>query len=136
VLALIAVTVLLTGGSIWSRGRKVDWLLRVMASVAIVAFARWAGGPAAAALVAVLLAIGALLQVRLGVAISGLAVFGTSAAILGRGDVRIILVFWFMGLCGVLARSLVRRGGASRTREAVALGPATRSAGPVRTVAP
>jgi hypothetical protein len=106
VLALIAVMVLLTGGSIWSVSR--NWILpaRILASVGAVALARYAGGPAAGAVVAVLLALGAWLQVRVGVAVTGLAVFGFAIAILGRAAPSVVLLFWLVGLGLVVLRPL------------------------------
>lgn len=87
VLAMIGVMVLVAGGSIWSGGR-----------------ARYAGGPAAAMVAAVLLALGAWLQVRAGVAISGLAVFGIAVVLLGRARLSVVLLFWLIGLGLVVLR--------------------------------
>jgi hypothetical protein len=104
VLALVAVTLLVAGGSVWSASR--GWMLpvRILASLGIVALARYAAGPAAAAVVAVLLALGAWLQVRVGVAISGLAVFGGAVALLGRARLSVVLLFWLVGLTLVVLR--------------------------------
>jgi len=104
VLALIAVIVLLTGGSIWSLSR--NWILpaRILASLGAVALARYAGGPAAAGVVAVLLALGAWLQVRVSVAVTGLAAFGVAVVLLGRARLRVVLLFWLAGLGLVMLR--------------------------------
>lgn len=104
VLALIAVMVLVAGGSIWSGGRNWILLVRVLASLAAVALARHAGGPAAAVVAAVLLALGAWLQVRAGVALSGLAVFGVAVVLLGRARLSVVLLFWLVGLGLVVLR--------------------------------
>lgn len=104
VLALIAVMVLVAGGSIWSGGRNWILLVRILASLATVALARYAGGPAAAIVAAVLLALGAWLQVRAGVALSGLAVFGFAVVLLGRARLSVVLLFWLVGLSLVVMR--------------------------------
>jgi hypothetical protein len=104
VLALIGVMVLVAGGSIWSGGRNWILLVRMLASLAMVALARYAGGPAAAVLAAVLLALGAWLQVRAAVAVSGLAVFGVAVALLGRARLSVVLSFWLVGLGLVVLR--------------------------------
>jgi hypothetical protein len=104
VLALIAVMVLVAGGSIWSGGRNWILLVRILASLATVALARYAGGPAAAIVAAVLLALGAWLQVRADAALSGLAVFGVAVVLLGRARLSVVLLFWLAGLSLVVLR--------------------------------
>jgi hypothetical protein len=53
---------------------------------------------------AVLLALGAWLQVRAGVALSGLAVFGVAVVLLGRAKLSVVLLFWLVGLGLVVLR--------------------------------
>jgi hypothetical protein len=134
VLALIALALLLAGGSIWAGepGRLLP--VRVLASLATVALARAVAGPAAAAVAAVLLALGFWLQVRMSVAISGLAVFGAAVALLGRASPQVVLVFWLAGSCAALARPLAARLRRSRSDQGSEMGRSAGSCRPPKTV--
>jgi hypothetical protein len=83
--------------------------LRVVGPLLMVIAVRVVAGTGAAALAAVLVALGAWLQVRLPEATVGLAVFAGAVAVLGGANVRMLACFWLLGV-GIL---LVRSGGAS-----------------------
>jgi hypothetical protein len=68
--------------------------------------ARVLAGTAAAALAALLVALGAWLQVRLADATVGLAVFAGAVAILGGASVRVVATFWLLGLGILFVRSM------------------------------
>lgn len=109
VLAMLAVALLVVGGVTWSVGQSKALPLRILASVATVVLARWAGGPAAAALAAALLALGAWLRIGPAQAVGGLALFGAAVALLGRASLHVLVGFWLVGLAFVLLRLIAVR---------------------------
>jgi hypothetical protein len=122
VLALLAAVALVLGGVIWTPARRHAPVIRVLASVAVVGLARWGGGPLAAILAALLLALGAWVRVRVREAISGLAVFGCAVALTGHASIRLVAAFWLLGvalsLIRALAAGLRRRFSRSAGRQA------------------
>lgn len=66
---------------------------------------RFVAGTGAAALAALLVALGAWLQIRLAEASVGLAVFAGAVAVLGGASARIVASFWLLGVGILLARS-------------------------------
>jgi len=109
VLALLGVALLVIGGATWTGDHPKPLSLRIVASLAAVVLARWAGGPAAAALAAVLLALGAWLRIGPAQAIAGLAAFGAAVAVLGRASAHVLLGFWLLGLAFVVLRPIALR---------------------------
>ncbi len=106
VLALIGSVVLVLGGVTWTMGSRPALAIRVLVSVAVVALARWGGGPLAAALSALLLALGAWSRTRVGDAVSGLALFGLVVALTGHASLRLTAAFWLLGVALALLRAL------------------------------
>jgi len=108
-LALGGVALLVAGGTTWSKDGQWPVFRRVLVFLTVIALARWVAGPAAAALTALLLALGAVLRVRLAEGITGLAAFGGAVALLGRASLRLVLVFWLVGLAIIAVQTLARR---------------------------
>jgi len=74
--------------------------------VSALAAARITAGPAAAALGAVLLALGVLLRIRTEEVILGLAVFGGIVAAVGGASPGLLLVSWALGVALVALRAV------------------------------
>lgn len=108
-LGFLAVVLLVAGGATWRAPGRNSILVPILISLGVVVLARVAAGPAAAALAALLLALGALLHVRLWEGIVGLATFGAAVALLGGAHVGLILAFWLVGLALVALRLLLAR---------------------------
>jgi hypothetical protein len=104
-LAAIAVVFLILGGVTWTLGRRCVLAVRIVAMVFAVALARLAGGPMAAVFAVALLALGAWLRIHAHEAVSGVAVFGYAVALAGHASLRIIAVFWMLGVTLLLLRS-------------------------------
>lgn len=83
--------------------------LRLAGPLLMVIAVRVVAGTGAAAIAALLVALGAWLQVRLPEATVGLAVFAGAVALIGGASARMIVCFWLLGVCTLLVRS----GGAS-----------------------
>jgi hypothetical protein len=84
-------------------------VIRTFVFVAVIILARVAAGPAAAAIAAFLLALGACLRVRLADGVVGLSVFGIVVAALGGVSLRLALAFWTTGLAIIALRTLISR---------------------------
>ena len=106
--------------------------IRLAGPLGMVIAVRIAGGTVAAAIAALLVALGAWVQVRLTEATVGLALFAGAVAVLGGASVSVLVAFWLLGAAILLARAMVapvrRRlaGRSSLTPErtpAVPLGP-------------
>ncbi len=108
-LGLLAVVLLVAGGATWRAPARNSILVPILISLGVVVLARVAAGPAAAAVAALLLALGALLHVRLWEGVVGLATFGAAVALLGGAHVGLILAFWLVGLALVALRLLLAR---------------------------
>jgi hypothetical protein len=109
VLGLLAITLLVVGGTTWAGTASGRLPIRLLVSLATVVLARAAFGTLAAAVAAALLAIGAWLRVRMGEAIVGLAVFGVAIAFLGGASLRLAVAFWVIGLAILALRHLATR---------------------------
>lgn len=109
VLGLLAVVLLVVGGATWRAPGRSSIVVPILVSLGTVVLVRLAAGPAAAALAALLLALGALLHVRLWEGVVGLATFGVAVALLGGARVGLILAFWLVGLAIVALRLLMAR---------------------------
>ena len=79
--------------------------LRLVGPLLMVIAVRVLGGTAAAAIAALLVALGAWLQVRLLEATVGLAAFAGAVAVVGGGNVRVLAAFWLLGVGIIVARS-------------------------------
>jgi hypothetical protein len=108
ILALMAVSLVVLGGTAWT-GIRGPLPLRLLVPVAAAVAARVAAGPAAAAITALLLALGGLLRVRLPDGVAGLAVFGGAVALVGGASVRLALTFWLVGLATIAVPAVARR---------------------------
>lgn len=119
VLPVLGVALLLVGGSAWSVASTRAMAFRLAGPFLMVIAVRVLGGTVAAAIAAILVALGAWLQVRLTEASIGLAVFAGTVAVLGGASVRVLAAFWLLGVGILLFRSVaasVRRrlfGGSS-----------------------
>ncbi len=91
--------------------QKWPLLTRLLVPLSVVILARVAAGQAAAGIAALLLALGALLRVRIAEGVVGLAVFGGAVALLGGASVRLALAFWFAGLTIIALRAAGSRVG-------------------------
>lgn len=109
VLGLLAITLLVIGGTTWAGTAPHRLPIRVLVSIATVVIARLAFGTVAAALAALLLALGAWLRVRMGEAVVGLAVFGIAIAFLGGASLRLVVAFWAIGLAVLGLRHVATR---------------------------
>lgn len=109
VLGLLAISLLVVGGTTWTGRTQGRLPIRILVSLVTVILARVAFGTVAAALAAVLVALGAWLRVRVGEAVVGLAVFGIAIAFLGGASVRVAVAFWMIGLAILALRHLVAR---------------------------
>lgn len=105
VLPLLGVALLLVGGSAWSVTNTRTMAFRLAGPFLMVIAVRVTGGTVAAALAALLVALGAWLQVRLAEASVGLAVFAGAVAVLGGASVRVLVAFWVLGVVILLTRS-------------------------------
>ncbi len=81
--------------------------VRLVGPFVMVIAVRIAGGTVAAAIAALLVALGAWLQVRLTEASVGLALFAGAVAVLGGARVNVLVAFWLLGAAILLARSMV-----------------------------
>jgi len=105
ILGLLAVGALAVGGVVWTAGgRQAAWV-RVLLLAGILATVRIAVGPAAAALGAVLLMLGALVRIRTDEVTLGLAVFGGIVGVAGGVGARLLLAFWVLGVALVALRA-------------------------------
>jgi hypothetical protein len=129
VLALLGVVLLVVGGTAWSWARPVA--LRLTGPLLAVIFARALGGPAAAALSALLVVAGAWLRVRVAEATAGLAVFGVAVTILGGASAKVVGAFWVLGFGLLLVRSIAV-GAGRRLRAGRSLTAERRSTAPLR----
>jgi hypothetical protein len=109
VLGLLAIALLVVGGTTWMRGRPGSVLIRFLISLGTIILARLTLGPSGAGAAAVLLTMGAWLRLGLPDAVVGLALFGGMVALLGSASPRLALVFWAIGLAIVLLRRLAAR---------------------------
>ena len=82
---------------------------RLAGPLLMVIAVRVLGGTVAAAIAALLVALGAWLQVRLTEASIGLAVFAGAVAVLGGASVRVLAAFWLIGVGILLVRSMTAR---------------------------
>jgi hypothetical protein len=105
-LGLIAVLFALAGGR---AGRAVERpaALRVASCLVLVALARWAAGPLAAALAAGCLTAGWALRVRGRDGILALALVGAGIAAVSRPSGHLVLAFATLGVLTVAARPLL-----------------------------
>jgi len=113
VLGFVGIAALVTGGLIRRHGPD-RALCRMGISLAVVAMARAALGPAAAAITTALLALGAILHVGVSEGAAGLAVFAAVLLLLGGASVRLALAFLGLGFGVHLAARL--RAWRHRTR--------------------
>ncbi len=104
VLALFGVALLVVGGTSWNGSSTMAF--RLAGPLLTVIAVRVLAGTAAAALAALLVALGAWLQVRLAEATVGLAVFAGAVAVLGGASVRVVAAFWLLGVGVLLVRSM------------------------------
>lgn len=109
-LALLCVALVVVGGTAWT-GVRGSLLTRLLVPLSVVILARVAAGQAAAGIAALLLALGALLRVRIAEGVVGLAVFGGAVALLGGASVRLALALWFAGLTIIGLRAAGSRVG-------------------------
>jgi hypothetical protein len=120
-LGLIAVLFALAGGR---AGQTVERpaALRVASCLVLVALARWAAGPLAAALAAGCLTAGWALRVRVRDGILALALVGAGVAAVSRPSGHLVLAFATLGVLTVAARPLVNAVGnrIQRVRRALA----------------
>ena len=107
VLPLLALALLLVGGSAWSVTSTSTVAVRLAGPFVMVIAVRIAGGTVAAAIAALLVALGAWLQVRLTEASVGLAIFAGAVAVLGGARVPVLVAFWLLGAAILLARATV-----------------------------
>jgi len=109
VLALVGVALLVVGGVARSAARTSTIAFRLAGPLLTVIAIRVLAGTAAAALAALLIALGAWLQVRLAEATVGLAIFAATVAVLGGASVRVAAAFWLLGVGILLVRSMAAR---------------------------
>jgi hypothetical protein len=107
-LALLGVALVVVGGTAWT-GVRGSSLTRLLAPLVVVVLARVAAGPAAAGIAALLLALGALLRVRIEEGVVGLSVFGGAVALSGGASFRLALGFWVAGLAIIALRAAANR---------------------------
>jgi hypothetical protein len=81
--------------------------VRLAGPLVMVIAVRVAGGTVAAAIAALLVALGAWLQVRLAEASVGLALFAGAVAVLGGARLHVVAAFWLLGAGILLARPMV-----------------------------
>jgi hypothetical protein len=105
-LGFLAVVLLVLGGATWRAPGRTSVLVPILISLSVVVLARLAAGPAPAALAALLVALGALLHVRLWEGVVGLATFGAAVALLGGASAGLVLAFWLVGLAMIALRLL------------------------------
>lgn len=106
ILGLFAVVALVIGGVAWTAGgRRATWV-RVILPVSALIAARIGDGPAAAALGAFLLALGASLRTRTEEVTLGLAFFAGMVVFLGGASPRLLLVSWALGAALVAVRAV------------------------------
>jgi len=105
ILGLLAVVALAIGGVVWTAGARHAAWVRLLLVVSALVAARIAAGPAAAALGAVLLALGVLLRIRTEEVVLGLAVFGGIVAAVGGASPHLLLLSWAVGVALVALRA-------------------------------
>jgi len=105
ILGLLAVVALVIGGVAWTAGGRHATWVRIPLLVSALIAARIVGGPAAAALGAVLLALGALFRIGSGEVLLGLTIFGGIVVLLGGGRGWLLLAFWVLGFALVALRT-------------------------------
>jgi hypothetical protein len=89
-------------------GRGATWV-GILLPVSTVLAARVSAGPGAAALGAVLVALGALLHIRTGEVVLGLAVFGGIVVAAGGASARLLAIFWVLGFSLVALRTVAAK---------------------------
>jgi hypothetical protein len=98
VAGVLGIVLVVIGGATWTTGGRNAVPLRMLVSLATIVLARLALGSSAAALAALLLALGAWLRIRPTDAVLGLAVFGGAVAVLGGASLGLVLILWILGL--------------------------------------
>ena len=109
ILGLLAVVALVIGGAARSAGGRHATSVRILLPVSALLAARVSAGPGAAALGAVLLALGALLRIRTEEVVLGLAVFGGIVAVAAGASARLLVIFWVLGFSLVALRTVAAR---------------------------
>lgn len=100
ILGGLAAAVLCAGGRLAAWDARLS--MRIACGVAAALLVRASFGRVAAALVAVLLVVGAALRIRLRDLRHGLAVVGATVALVGRANVGVIVTFWLVGFVATL----------------------------------
>jgi hypothetical protein len=108
-LGFLAVVLLVVGGATWRAPGRSSILVPILISLGTVVLVRLAAGPAAAALAALLLALGALLRLGPAEGVAGLATFGAAVALLAGASMGLVLAFWLVGLAIIALRLLMAR---------------------------
>ena len=109
-LGLIAVLFALAGGRA-GRAASCPAALRFGSCLVLVALARWAAGPLAAALAAGCVTAGWALRVHLRDGILAMALVGATVAAVSRPSARLVLTFGAIGVLTVAARPLLSAAG-------------------------
>jgi hypothetical protein len=109
ILGLLAVVALVIGGMARAAGGRGATWVGILLPVSTVLAARVSAGPGAAALGAVLVALGALLHIRTGEVVLGLAVFGGIVVAAGGASARLLAIFWVLGFSLVALRTVAAK---------------------------
>jgi hypothetical protein len=130
-LGLIAVLLALAGGRA-GRAASCPAALRFGTCLVLVALARWAAGPLAAALAAGCVTAGWALRVHLRDGILAMALVGATVAAVSRPSAHLVLTFGVLGVLTVAARPLLSAAGKRlrRVRVSLANGGDSRSLAP------